>query len=65
MIYYKDITFCREDKCKFFGDGDMDCPRSLTDKVGKDAEDWWGGPDVPFCVFMEKPACFQEVEQSR
>ncbi len=40
MIGYKDMTFCTATDCKDFGDGK--CFRSLTPKVQREADSWWG-----------------------
>ena len=58
MICYKDMTFCNYEKCKKF----KKCFRKLDDKVKEDAEKWWGGEDVPICLFAEKPDCFKGDE---
>ena len=54
MICYKDMTFCKESKCKKFGEGK--CFRSLTPKVMKNAEKIGLG----ISMFAERPDCFEE-----
>lgn len=57
MMCYKDKTFCtyyRE--CK---EG-VECSRALTEEVQEDADKWWGGENVPVCIFADKPFCFLE-----
>jgi len=57
MICYKDKTFCEFYKeCKL-GNG---CDRALTDKLKKEAEEWWGSGEFPISYFIEKPDCFEE-----
>lgn len=61
MMCFKDMTFCNAKDCKHFGDREIDpdmCFRSLTDKVKKEAEGWWGNDKYPICIFTEKPKCY-------
>ncbi len=59
MISYKDMTFCKELTCKNFGNG---CNRSLTERVLREAEEWWGVCEwePPIVVFGERPECYEE-----
>ena len=66
MICYMDMTFCNETTCSKFGDGDKDCPRSLTLAIEHMASYWWnqGTPkknwsEAPICVFINRPDCFE------
>uniref|UniRef100_A0A7C3WVG4 Uncharacterized protein n=1 Tax=Dictyoglomus turgidum TaxID=513050 RepID=A0A7C3WVG4_9BACT len=54
MLCYKDKTFCKHYDCDLF----KKCDRSLTEKVIKDAQSWWGGDNPPISVFENKPECF-------
>ena len=57
MISYKDQCFC-----PFYKDcrqGDV-CSRALTFDVKQAAADWWGSPDAPISVFVDRPDCFKE-----
>jgi len=64
MICYRDMTFCTESTCAKFGDGNDDCPRSLTLAVEHMAYHWWNNGDntktdgPPICQFIERPECF-------
>ena len=66
MICYKGMTFCEEKNCREFGDGIRKCRRSLTQKVLKAADLWWGneqgGP--PISIYLETPHCFVEKQKS-
>ena len=62
MMCYRDMTFCTEETCKKFGDGENDCGRSLTKKVKKAAAGWWGQGDAPIAMFIDKPDCYQEKD---
>ena len=55
MMCYKDMTFCKEDKCKKWDE----CHRALTDEVKEDAAKWWGDEDYPICAFKDEPDCFE------
>lgn len=47
MMCYRDMTFCEHyETCE---DGKT-CERSLTDKVKKDADKWWGQPGAPIAT---------------
>lgn len=67
MMVFRDMTFCREKTCAKFGDGEKDCPRSLTVAVENLAGKWWNigdkkedwGP-APISIFIERPDCFVE-----
>ena len=67
MICYRDMTFCRESTCAKFGDGDDDCPRSLTPAVEHMAAHWWnrgveGEKEAPIFVFIEEATCYEVKE---
>ena len=51
MICYRDRTFCKEDGCKKFSE----CPRALTEKIKKDAEEF----GLPIMQFASIPECFE------
>jgi len=65
MICYRDMTFCREKTCAKFGDGNDDCPRSLTLAVEHMAWHWWNrgnnklDDSPPICMFTEQPDCYE------
>lgn len=64
MICFRDMTFCRESTCSKFGDGNDDCPRSLTLAVEHLASHWWNRGSTkdeaaPICVFTERPDCYE------
>lgn len=59
MIGYKDMIFCKENKCRRF----KKCSRALTRKVRKDAEEWWGDKNAPIIIFSERPSCFLKNEK--
>ena len=54
---YMDMTFCPFTACT-----NMECFRRLTPEVIAKAEKWWGGPDSPICMFVERPDCFEKKE---
>jgi len=59
MICYQDMTFCG-----FFNDcvhKDV-CGRALTEEIRREAAAWWGSVDAPICTFVDKPGCYEEVE---
>lgn len=58
MICYLDMTFCTEEKCKYFSN--EACDRALTEKRKKDAQDWWGSDDqyAPIAIFGNRPNCY-------
>lgn len=60
MFCYRDMTFCQYWKeCK----KGLECSRSLTDEVKKQAKKWWGEEgEPPICLFAEKPDCFEVIE---
>lgn len=61
MVSFKDMTFCNAKDCEHFGDREIDpdlCFRSLTDKVKKEAEEWYGNDQYPIRIFTEKPECY-------
>lgn len=56
---YKDITFCTFwEECK----NASTCKRALTPKVQAGAEKWWGNKDYPIATFLDKPECFEQIE---
>ena len=55
MICYKDRTFCKYNDCKDW----KNCDRAFTDKVKKEADEWWGG-EAPICVWIEHPECYEK-----
>ncbi len=60
MISYKDRTFC-----PFYEDCNRakECHRPLTPEVKQAAEEWWGSPEAPIAMYLEKPDCHEgEVE---
>ena len=57
MLCYKDRTYCEFEDCKNFGPA---CNRSLTKKVHQAAEKWWGNPNPPIAVFLDKPECYRK-----
>lgn len=59
MMCYLDMTFC-----EFYNQCEVGerCPRALTPEIQDNAERWYGKPNPPFCLFMDKPKCFQEKE---
>lgn len=59
MICYRDMTFCVEQSCRHF---DIDCFRSLTDRVKEDAREWWGSDEYPIAIFLDTPKCYEEKE---
>ena len=59
MYGYNDMTYCTFWKeCKN-GNG---CFRALTPKVQEDAVKLWEGHDVPIDTFLDKPECFEQIE---
>ena len=64
MILYRDMTFCEQENCAYFGDGPDKCPRSLTKRVRESAARWWAGlpGDPPIMVFTDTPDCFSPKE---
>ncbi len=70
MLVFRDMTFCNESTCGKFGDGDNDCPRSLTLAVQHQADRWWNRGDrkedwgeAPICTFIDRPDCFVEKKK--
>ena len=61
MICYKDKTFCTFYLKCFHGDF---CSCSLTPKVLKEADEWWGKPDAPISTFSTIPNCFHELKDA-
>lgn len=71
MICYRDRTFCSEETCDRFGDGNEDCFRSLTLAIEHTASHWWNSnrtsvqiknnswEDAPIAVFAERPDCYE------
>ena len=55
MICYKDMTFCRFDSCKNFGDN---CHRSLTKEIIAAAEKH----GLPTSQYMDKPDCYESKQ---
>ena len=61
MICYRDTTFCTfHEDCA----AASECGMALTDEVKKKADKWWetfeSEDDVPFCVFADKPGCWEK-----
>lgn len=62
MICYRDTTFCPfHETCR----GASECGRALTPEVKESAAKWWGSSDAPIATFVEKPECYEQLEQSR
>jgi len=60
MICYRDMTFCPFNGCKRFG---VDCHRSLTEDVRREANEWWGvDGEAPIAQFVDKPDCYEEKD---
>jgi hypothetical protein len=57
-MHYMDMTFCPYKECSKFDE----CHLALTDRVRSRAKVWWGGDDVPFSQYVEKPDCFKDKE---
>ena len=64
MISYRDRTFCCEDTCAEFGDGEGKCSRSFTTNVKDAAIMWWGSEEVPVSMFGNRPECFVDKEKA-
>ena len=62
MICYKDKTFCSEETCAEFGDGEGKCSRSFTTATKDAAIMWWGSEEAPVSMFGERPDCYKEVK---
>ena len=55
MMCYRDKTFCSSYLlCK----RGHTCDRALTPKIEADAEEWWGKPGAPICIYEGLPDCF-------
>ena len=51
MLHFRDKTFCSA-QCK-----NTECHRNITEKVKKEAENWWGGPNPPIATSDFSPSC--------